>query len=179
MKVAAIIFKGSSHVLACILRNGDPEAMMSKEQAIGDGLVISDPQSGAELFTVPQEYLEIQAVNLKEELALVWPWGFSAVKSNGEFVLSGVSPLAITNTDFTQPGKITLTIPGPSASRAVVRMLVRKADLSAPLQLKEATLEANATPRTITFEPFASGKHHVLVLVSGFGALVTTQNVLP
>jgi hypothetical protein len=168
-KMTLVTLKTTGHVLGALTRTGNPEGTLKLEDLVGaDGLPIRDAATGKVVHEVQTGQLELETVDRLDEV-LFRPSAYAVVA--GALVLQAL-PSALT-LQFSA-GKLTITAPPPLKPGDKVWAQIEGSPGPRRVHEQAAILDGPGPASKVEIS-LVPGTYHLLVLVPGYQALLTTE----
>ena len=168
-KMSLIYVEKTGHVLGAFTRTADAESEPAAEAVVGTALVLRDPDTGKQLFSVGSQHLKIKNVDRNDDVIL----------SYRDYVLEDDAPAekgTLTFASVVTYVKPTLTISLATSPAEDIKVLVQIEDgTSQPITVTVEVAPVTTAPATgTTIVTLAPGTYNTLALVPGYRALIGT-----
>jgi hypothetical protein len=163
-KMSLILFDKTSHVLGAFTRAVDSGGDSTPQDVAGDGLILRDASSGAEMAHVPPQLLKVMSIDRRDDVILrfrnyVVDDGVAQEKG----AITTAAPLAYA------AGTLTLKIQN-AAPKDLEAWVQLEDGVSQPIVLKVDIVETDTDGTApVTLSP---GDYNALVLVPGYASLL-------
>ena len=167
-----IVFTETGHVLAGTTRSQTAGTDPDIESYVGEGLLLRDPQSGAQLMSIDASLLSIESVTRRESV-LMTARHFQLVDGLPEVKAElGVAvPVALDGTD------VTVTLPvGATALEPIDCVVVVQGSLGGDAVVQRLRVEMGDSSSTESM-PLASDEYAYVLLVPGYRQQVDVISV--